>query len=406
MSLFRNKKIFLLLCCGTYMCAYLCRTNLSSALDKLGAALSVTPATLGLMGTAYFFVYACFQLVSGFIGDRARPERLMLLGAVGVAAVNIGISLSGSYSAILALWCLNGVFQSMFWGPMSRMLAGRFTAARERLTASTCCSLSMPCGYILSWSVIAPLLADAPWLWYFRIPGLVMLVPMALWAVAAARPEHANPAPASVRKPSVAQLLRTMREERLWLMAVVCVSNGVIKESFTIWAPMILTKLLGLDVKSSALYLVLFPVLNAAFIYANGSHLKRTGSSLCRSLRGLFALVAACAVLLMLDLPGAAPTVVLMAVVSGAGYAENNVLLGVMPMDYADERITSTLVGIFDFSAYIGAGVAAYGLGLLITGSKLRPIAAVWLAAAAAGLAALAFARGRTTRHRADMLEN
>lgn len=406
MSFLRNKKAFLLMCCGTYMCAYLCRVNLSSSLDKLGAALSVTPATLGLLGTAYFFVYACSQLVSGFVGDRVRPERLMGLGAIGVAAVNLGISFSASYGMILALWCANGVFQSMFWGPMSRMLAARFTG-EDRLTASTCCSLSMPCGYILSWSVIAPLLTDAQWNWYFRIPGAVMLVPMALWLLAmAAGAKGERFAPVSTQKPSVVQLMKTVKEERLWLLAIVCVSNGILKESFTIWAPMILTKLLGLDVKSSALYLVLFPVLNAAFIYANGRRLKRTGGSLCGSLRTMFALVAACASLLMLNLPGATITVVLMAVVSGAGYAGNNVLLGVTPMDYADENITSTLVGLFDFSAYIGAGVAAYGLGLLITGSELRPIAAVWLLAAAAALAALAFTRGRTTRSRANAPEN
>ena len=71
-----------------------------------------------------------------------------------------------------------------------------------------------------------------------------------------------------------------------------------------------------------------------------------------------------------------------MAAISGFGYAANNLCMGVLPMGYAEKNITSSLVGIFDFSAYIGAGIAAFGLGLLISGSDVRPIAAVWLAAA------------------------
>ena len=55
MSVFRKKWEFLFLCCLTYMCAYLCRVNLSSALGKMELALGASTAQLGLLGTAYFF---------------------------------------------------------------------------------------------------------------------------------------------------------------------------------------------------------------------------------------------------------------------------------------------------------------------------------------------------------------
>jgi len=85
LKIFRQKWAFLGLCCFTYMCAYLCRVNLSSALSKMEIALGVSSATLGLLGTAYFFFYAFSQLVSGFFGDRVRPERLVCVGLVAVA---------------------------------------------------------------------------------------------------------------------------------------------------------------------------------------------------------------------------------------------------------------------------------------------------------------------------------
>lgn len=406
MGIFRKKWEFLFLCCFTYMCAYLCRVNLSSALGKMEVALNVSSATLGFLGTAYFFTYACFQLICGFFGDRVRPERLICLGLVGVVSANVGISLSESYPAILALWCINGVFQAMFWGPIARMLAGWFSR-EERVTVSTWLSLSMPCGYILSWSAIAPLLADSPWMLNFRVPGVVMMIPMVLWLALAIRGTgEACDAPANAAPPSAKTILTTIREERLWLVALGCMSNGVLKESFTIWAPLILTRLLGVNVGESALYLVLFPLCNALFIAGNGRILQRTTAPLRRSLLVIFALVAGCALALMSGLQSVPVTVILLAAISGFGYAANNVYMGILPMGYAEKNITSSLVGIFDFSAYIGAGIAAYGLGLLISGSDLRPIATVWLVAAVVAVVALVFSKGQLAERRETARQN
>lgn len=400
MSLFKKKWVFLFLCCFTYTCAYLCRVNLSTALGKMESALNVSASTLGLLGTVYFFFYACSQLVCGFFGDRVNPTKLVCTGLVGVAGVNIGISLSDSYPVILVLWCLNGVFQSMFWGPMSRLLAGRFSR-EERVTVSTFYSLSMPCAYILSWSVISPALAEQPWTVNFLLPGLVILIPMVIWLTnAAVGRRDGGFAMENSAPPSMKTLLTTIREERLWLISLGCVCNGIVKESFTIWAPMILTRLMGVDVKGSAMYLVLFPLCNALFIAVSGRILQRTAAPLKNSLVALFSMVALCTLLLAVGVQSTWLTVLLMAMVSGFGYAANNVYLGILPMSYAEKNITSTLVGVFDFSAYIGAGIAAYGLGLLITGSDLRPIATVWLVAAAIAAAAMIFTRGQVAQRR------
>lgn len=382
MSVFRKKWEFLFLCCLTYMCAYLCRVNLSSALGKMELALGASTAQLGLLGTAYFFSYACAQLVCGFFGDRVRPERLVLLGMTGIAAMNIGISLSGCYGQILPLWCLNGVFQSMLWGPMSRLLAGRF-APEERVRVSTWYSLSMPVGYILGWSAIAPLLSGAAWTYNFLVPGLIVAVPALLWAmIAASAARDPAFAPVSAAKPSMRVLVAAIREDKLWRIAITCLCNGIVKESFTVWAPTLLTRLLGVGAGESALYLVLFPVCNAAFIALVGALANRVRMPLRHLMAALFGLIAVCACALIFLPCGAIATVALMAAISGFGYAANNLCMGVLPMGYAEKNITSSLVGIFDFSAYIGAGIAAFGLGLLISGSDVRPIAAVWLAAA------------------------
>ena len=70
-------------------------------------------------------------------------------------------------------------------------------------------------------------------------------------------------------------LVATIREDKLWRIAITCLCNGIVKESFTVWAPTLLTRLLGVGAGESALYLVLFPVCNAAFIALVGALANR-----------------------------------------------------------------------------------------------------------------------------------
>ena len=54
----------------TYTAAYLCRVNISTALDKLSVGMNVSLEYLGYASSVYFVTYAVGQLVNGIIGDR------------------------------------------------------------------------------------------------------------------------------------------------------------------------------------------------------------------------------------------------------------------------------------------------------------------------------------------------
>jgi OPA family glycerol-3-phosphate transporter-like MFS transporter len=151
-------------------------------MTKLGAGLGVGPAELGLIGSLYFISYACGQLVNGFIGDKVVPEKFICLAVTGTALINFIISLSGSYWVVLALWCLNGCFQSMFWGPLMRMLSQRFPPESKN-AVSTGMSCSMMVGYILSWSVLGKLLLNSSWTSYFLVPSLISGAILVAWLI-------------------------------------------------------------------------------------------------------------------------------------------------------------------------------------------------------------------------------
>ena len=97
----RNKRRMLAVCWVTYLIAYLCRVNMSSALPKLEAAFGVTNGTLGVAGSLFFIVYAVGQLVNGALGDRVSPYKFVAVAAAGTAVLNCIVSLSGNFYVVL-----------------------------------------------------------------------------------------------------------------------------------------------------------------------------------------------------------------------------------------------------------------------------------------------------------------
>lgn len=144
-----SKYTIFFVCWITYVSAYLCRVNLSSALYKLESVFNVGTGSLGLIGGLFFITYAVGQLINGFIGDRISPHKFITLAVFGTAIMNTIISFNENFYIIMICWALNGYFQSMFWGPLMRILSGSFSR-EEHVSVSTGMTASMVIGFILS----------------------------------------------------------------------------------------------------------------------------------------------------------------------------------------------------------------------------------------------------------------
>ena len=83
-------------------------------------------------------------------------------------------------------------------------------------------------------------------------------------------------------------------------------------------------------------------------------------------------------------------TVVLICLLIITINASNWFMISYLPLHFASRRIVATLVGVFDFSTYIGAAVMSGPLGDLLvnTGWKVLPL--LWAALIAVSIA-LAF---------------
>lgn len=378
-----SKRGFFVICWITYVCAYLCRVNLSSVLPKLGDGLGVDSVQLGLLGSLFFASYAVGQLVNGFVGDRVPPYLYVSVAIAGTALLNLTISWSSRYGVVLVCWCLNGVFQSMIWGPLMRLLSQRFSPD-ETVNVSTGMHSSIVVGFILTWSVLGQLLADSPWESYFLIPAFTALAILPVWLVLLKKGGRGVQEP--YRVPDFKGLWGTLRRERLWVAALLCVCLGLVKESVSLWAPTILTKVLGMDAKGSLWLLLVIPLANMGGLFLTRALSLRLAGRPWLVARLLFLTVAAAsAVLLAVGVSPAA--VLLLAVVSAMANGCNSILLSQIPLSYASEGIVSTLVGIFDFCSYMGAAVSSFLLGKILANAGWSAALVIWLGTALAGAA-------------------
>jgi MFS transporter, ACS family, D-galactonate transporter len=105
---------------------YVDRSNLSVSATDLSRELGLNPAQLGLLLSAFFWTYALFQPVAGWLVDRFNVYK-----AFGAAFVmwTLATALTGwasTFAMLFALRLLLGIGESIAYPAYSRILAGDF----------------------------------------------------------------------------------------------------------------------------------------------------------------------------------------------------------------------------------------------------------------------------------------
>lgn len=125
-----------------YSLYYVCRMSLSVVKQPIIDSGVLTPGELGLIGSAFLFVYAAGKFTNGFIADYCNIRRFMTTGLLVSSVINLLMGISGLLdgaagvvSVVLfllfaILWGINGWAQSMGsppgviqlsrWFPMSK----------------------------------------------------------------------------------------------------------------------------------------------------------------------------------------------------------------------------------------------------------------------------------------------
>ena len=389
----------LIACFSAYTAAYISRCNLSPSLDAIAAAFGIGAAQAGLLPTCFAIPYAAGQVISGLLADRFPAPRLMLIGLLGSAAVNLAFSCCPYFPLLAALWFVNGLFQSMIWTPIMRVLAVHFRD-EVRGHAAFFMSLTLIFGYLLAWALSGLLTTLFDWRVAFLVSGLVTVavaVPSVLGLKGAdvsfqARPKEQT----GERRAPIRQLLLGTN---LMLLMVCCFANGYVRDSITYWAAKLLMDTQGIDLGSAVGIILIIPCVNFLGIRMGQKAYQRTGSNLYLSSGILFSV---CTVLCVALGPVARGSfvgcVVILVLISAMCYGLNPLLTTLMPMLYCHLNRVALAAGILDAMIYVGSAFSGVFAGFLSDRFGWEAVFLSWAALSLIGVLALEGARRLANR--------
>lgn len=163
---------------------YIDRGSLSIAAPVLSKELGLAPDQMGLLLSSFFWTYASFQLVAGWLVDRYRVNLVFGIGFFLWSLATAATGFTSSFAMLLLLRVLLGAGESVAYPAYSKIIATGFPERNRGLT-NALIDAGSKCGPAFGTLVGGLLVANYGWRFLFLALGagsLLWLIPWAFWA--------------------------------------------------------------------------------------------------------------------------------------------------------------------------------------------------------------------------------
>ncbi len=392
----------------TYGSFYFCRQNIAAAVPGIEQDLGHDKTQIGLLLGALKVAYAVGQLVNGQLAERVSPRRLLGLGMLGSALLNVAFGFSTGLYFLLFLWACNGYCQALGWTPCMRVAANWF-APQHRGRLIGILGTSYQVGASLTFIVAG---WSAEWLGWraaFYVPAALLAAAglhMLLFLRASPADEGTDatfetlPAP---RGGWLENIQTTLSNPALWLLAVSLGLLDACRYGFQDWGLTHLKEVQQTGVGAAGLKYAVLPLGGIVGALMAGWATDRFFAG--RRAPVICGMLVLLGVLTLVYEPVAratlAGTVLLLVLIGFAIFGAQVLLVGTAPADLARGGTAAAAAGFVNFMGYMGAFA-----GDLVTGYLLDPRRGfgwqvaiwVWAAWAFLGAATVAFLWKATAR--------
>ena len=368
----------------TYLVSYMTRINLGAVITAVVEDTGMTKTMLSAAVTGSAITYGVGQILSGIIGDRVSPKKLVFLGLMVSVAMNTLLIFCRDHIQMTAVWCVNGLAQAFMWPPIVKLMVCSFTT-HDYQRASTMVSWGSSFGTIIIYLLSPVLIMAASWKLLFVITSAAGVIMALCWLKFCKEPEiekfHGKPAhtPGGKRE-------RGMFTPLLVAIMVAIMLQGALRDGVTTWMPSFISETFHLSSEVSILSGVCLPVFSIlSFRVALWLYERRPGNPV-RCAGGIFA-VGAVAALLLTFVCKSSPVASIgcMALLTGCMHGVNLLLICMVPPFVQRHGNVSTVSGVLNSCTYVGSAISTYGIAYLSDNAGWQVTALVWFAIAAAG---------------------
>ncbi len=381
-----------------YGAFYFCRTNLSAAVPGLEHDLGLSKTEIGWILGSFKVVYGVGQLVNGQIAERIGARRLLAIGMLGSAALNVLFGLGTGFYFLLFVWACNGYFQSLGWSPTMRVAANWYPAVRRGRAIAI-----IGTGYQLAGSLTFVVAGwSAEWLGWqgaVFVPAAVLTVSAVYMlatleehpatAVDAAAAATAAARPAATWRANVAA---TLSNPRLWLLAIALGMLNACRYGFLDWGVSHLMEVQAAGLGVSALKYSILPFGGIAGTLLTGWATDRFfgGRRVPVMIGSLVALMVLVLTYDAIIRTNAVASVLVLGAIGALIFGPQVLLVGTTPVDMARRGTAAAACGFVNFFGYLGAAAGDQVTGYLVDQSGWQ--AALWFWAGCALGAAIVVA--------------
>jgi len=377
-----QKKMFWLMWV-TYASFYLLRVNISIAMPEIMKDFSLTKTNMGMVLSSLFLLYAIGQFINGQLGDKLNSRRIITLGLLSSAVLNIIFGFSGgTLGLMIVIWGLNGYFQSMGWGPTVKAMANWFPVkARGRISGrlGTCYIL----GGAISWLLAGTIIKYFNWRFTFWLPSIFCVFIAIHWFV------RARNAPEEVGLPSLEEqaqgiesneirkdthigfgntLKITLLNPYIWFAALGLFGLNIVRYGFMSWAPTFMFEEQGATISLAAYKAIAFPVaggLGAIFAgWASDRIFKNRRAPVAFIMLVLLAI--SCYLFRIVPADNWVVSLIILLFIGFFTFGPHILMVAAIPADFGSRKAASSVTGFIDAMGYLGASLTGMGTGYLI----------------------------------------
>lgn len=150
---------------------YIDRGNLSLAAPLIKDDLGLSVYELGLLLSSFFWTYALFQIVSGWLVDRFDVNWVLALGVLLWSAATFGTAFVHGFTLLLVMRLILGIGESVSYPSYSKIIARHFSEL-QRGRANSLISAGQACGPAFGTLLGGLLMARIGWRLFFLALGI------------------------------------------------------------------------------------------------------------------------------------------------------------------------------------------------------------------------------------------
>ncbi len=364
MTLTSKKDIrrLILLFTMTYMVSYITRINYGAIISEIEKSTEIARSLLSMAVTGSFITYGTGQILSGILGDKVSPKKLVSVGLIVTIIMNILMPLCTSPFLMLAVWCVNGFAQSFMWPPIVRLMTA-LLSDEDYKKATAKVSLGSMFGTIAVYLVSPILISVAGWRAVFAFSAASGIVMLFIWNRLAYDIEAERKAVAA--KKGNSSMGAIFNPVMVCIMLAI-ILQGMLRDGVTTWMPTFISETYDLSSVISILTGVILPVFSMLCIETTSAIYRKAFSNpvMCA---GMIFGVGTLAALGMYFTIGknVAFSVALSALLTGCMHGVNLLLVCMIPAYFKKYGNVSTVSGIINSCTYIGSAISTYGIALI-----------------------------------------